>query len=64
MPRPAGSRAHEPISSGEVTHRTMSNPTTHEVEPVAVTGAGVITSIGQDLDTFWAGLVAGVSRIS
>lgn len=33
-------------------------------ERVAVTGAGVVTAIGQDLDTFWAGLVTGVSGIS
>ena len=32
-------------------------------EPIAITGAGVITPIGQDLDTFWAGLTAGVSGI-
>ncbi len=33
------------------------------VEPIAVTGAGVVCPIGQDLDAFWAGLVAGVSGI-
>jgi 3-oxoacyl-[acyl-carrier-protein] synthase II len=33
-------------------------------EPIAITGAGVVTAIGQDLDTFWAGLVTGVSGIS
>jgi 3-oxoacyl-[acyl-carrier-protein] synthase II len=33
-------------------------------EPVAVTGAGVVTPIGQDLDRFWAALVAGESGIS
>lgn len=33
-------------------------------EPVAVTGAGVVTPIGQDLDAFWAGLVTGVSGIT
>jgi len=32
--------------------------------PVAITGAGVVTAIGQDLDSFWAGLVTGVSGIS
>ena len=32
-------------------------------EPIAITGAGVVTAIGQDLDTFWAGLVTGVSGI-
>ena len=32
--------------------------------PIAITGAGVVTAIGQDLDTFWAGLVTGVSGIS
>jgi 3-oxoacyl-(acyl-carrier-protein) synthase len=32
-------------------------------EPVAVSGAGVITPIGQDLDAFWAALVTGVSGI-
>ena len=34
------------------------------VRPVAITGAGVVTAIGQDLDSFWAGLVTGVSGIS
>jgi 3-oxoacyl-[acyl-carrier-protein] synthase II len=34
------------------------------VPPVAITGAGVVTAIGQDLDAFWAGLVTGVSGIS
>jgi 3-oxoacyl-[acyl-carrier-protein] synthase II len=34
------------------------------VRPVAVTGAGVVTAIGQDLDGFWDSLVAGVSGIS
>lgn len=34
------------------------------VAPVAITGAGVVTAIGQDLDGFWAGLVTGVSGIS
>jgi 3-oxoacyl-[acyl-carrier-protein] synthase II len=33
-------------------------------EPIAITGAGVVTAIGQDLDTFWAGLLTGVSGIS
>jgi 3-oxoacyl-[acyl-carrier-protein] synthase II len=33
------------------------------VTPIAVTGAGVVTPIGQDLDAFWAGLVTGVSGI-
>jgi 3-oxoacyl-[acyl-carrier-protein] synthase II len=33
-------------------------------EPIAITGAGVVTAIGQDLDTFWTGLVTGVSGIS
>jgi 3-oxoacyl-[acyl-carrier-protein] synthase II len=34
------------------------------VSPVAITGAGAVTAIGQDLDGFWAGLVTGVSGIS
>src|SRR5262249_14541618 len=34
------------------------------VEPIAVTGAGVVSPIGQDLDAFWAGLVTGISGIS
>ena len=34
------------------------------VSPVAITGAGVVTAIGQDLDAFWAGLVTGLSGIS
>jgi 3-oxoacyl-[acyl-carrier-protein] synthase II len=33
------------------------------VSPVAITGAGVVTAIGQDLDAFWAGLVTGASGI-
>jgi 3-oxoacyl-(acyl-carrier-protein) synthase len=32
--------------------------------PIAVTGAGVVTPIGQDLDGFWASLVTGVSGIT
>jgi 3-oxoacyl-[acyl-carrier-protein] synthase II len=32
-------------------------------EPIAITGAGVVTPIGQDVDAFWAGLVTGVSGI-
>jgi len=35
-----------------------------QVLPVAITGAGVVSPIGQDLDAFWAGLVTGVSGIS
>jgi 3-oxoacyl-(acyl-carrier-protein) synthase len=34
------------------------------VEPIAVTGAGVISPIGHDLDAFWAGLVTGTSGIA
>src|SRR5262249_35108273 len=34
------------------------------VPAVAITGAGVITAVGQDLDAFWAGLVTGVSGIT
>ena len=33
-------------------------------EPIAITGAGVVTPIGDDLDGFWAGLVTGVSGIT
>jgi 3-oxoacyl-(acyl-carrier-protein) synthase len=33
-------------------------------EPIAITGAGVVTPIGHDLDGFWAGLVTGVSGIT
>jgi 3-oxoacyl-[acyl-carrier-protein] synthase II len=33
-------------------------------EPIAITGAGVVTPIGHDLDAFWAGLVTGVSGVS
>lgn len=33
-------------------------------EPIAITGAGVVTPIGQDLDAFWAGLVTGLSGIT
>jgi len=41
----------------------MSDTGTRKAEPIAITGAGVVTPIGQDLDTFWAGLVTGVSGI-
>ncbi len=34
------------------------------VEPVAIVAGGVVTPIGADLDTFWAGLVAGRDGIS
>jgi hypothetical protein len=33
-------------------------------EPIAITGAGVVTAVGQDLDSFWAALVTGVSGIT
>ncbi len=33
-------------------------------EPIAITGAGVVSPIGHDLDAFWAGLITGVSGIS
>jgi 3-oxoacyl-[acyl-carrier-protein] synthase II len=33
-------------------------------EPVAITGAGVVSPIGQDVDAFWAALVTGVSGIT
>jgi 3-oxoacyl-(acyl-carrier-protein) synthase len=36
----------------------------HRREPIAITGAGVVTPIGHDLDGFWAGLVTGVSGIA
>ena len=42
----------------------MSGTLAPRVSPVAITGAGVVTAIGQDLDGFWAGLVTGVSGIS
>ncbi|MFC0214304.1 beta-ketoacyl-ACP synthase II [Paenibacillus chartarius] len=31
---------------------------------VVITGMGVVTSLGQDLDTFWGNLMAGVSGVS
>jgi 3-oxoacyl-[acyl-carrier-protein] synthase II len=34
------------------------------VEPIVVTGAGVVSPIGQDLDAFWASLVTGVSGVT
>jgi 3-oxoacyl-(acyl-carrier-protein) synthase len=34
------------------------------VSPIAITGAGVVTAVGKDLDGFWAALVTGVSGIS
>jgi 3-oxoacyl-[acyl-carrier-protein] synthase II len=33
-------------------------------DAIAITGAGVVTAIGQDLGTFWSGLVTGTSGIS
>ena len=33
-------------------------------ERIAVTAAGVVTPIGQDLDTFWSGLLTGTDGIS
>jgi len=33
-------------------------------ERIAVTAAGVVTPIGQDLDTFWSGLLTGADGIS
>jgi len=36
----------------------------HEPERIAVSAAGVVTPIGQDLDTFWSGLLTGVEGIS
>lgn len=32
-------------------------------EPVAITGAGAVTAIGQDLDAYWSGLLTGLSGI-
>ncbi len=42
----------------------MSDVPAPRVAPVAITGAGAVAAIGQDLDAFWAGLVTGVSGIS
>jgi len=36
----------------------------HEPERIAVAAAGVVTPIGQDLDTFWSGLLTGAEGIS
>ena len=44
--------------------RVVTGALAPRVSPVAITGAGVVTAIGQDLDGFWAGLVTGVSGIS
>jgi 3-oxoacyl-[acyl-carrier-protein] synthase II len=33
-------------------------------ERIAVAAAGVVTPIGQDLDTFWAALLTGTDGIS
>ena len=33
-------------------------------ERIAVVAAGVVTPIGQDLDTFWSGLLTGVDGTS
>ena len=33
-------------------------------ERISITAAGVVTPIGQDLDTFWAGLLTGADGIS
>lgn len=40
------------------------NPPVHPRERIAIVTAGVVTPIGQDLETFWGSLVAGVSGIS
>ncbi|MDD4348330.1 MAG: beta-ketoacyl synthase N-terminal-like domain-containing protein, partial [Opitutales bacterium] len=37
--------------------------TSNQYERIFVTGMGVISSLGQDLDTFWANLLAGKSGI-
>jgi 3-oxoacyl-(acyl-carrier-protein) synthase len=42
----------------------VTGPRVPRASPVAVSGAGVVTPIGQDLDSFWTGLVTGVSGIS
>jgi 3-oxoacyl-[acyl-carrier-protein] synthase II len=39
-------------------------PPASRAVPVAVTGAGVVSPIGHDLDAFWTGLVTGVSGIA
>jgi len=33
-------------------------------ERISIVAAGVVTPIGQDLDTFWAGLLTGTDGIS
>src|SRR5262245_15620511 len=35
-----------------------------QVERIAIESAGVVTPIGQDVDTFWSGLLTGASGIS
>jgi 3-oxoacyl-[acyl-carrier-protein] synthase II len=42
----------------------VSRPPAARPVAVVITGAGAVSPIGQDLDTFWAGLVTGVSGIS
>ncbi|HEX9420208.1 MAG TPA: beta-ketoacyl-[acyl-carrier-protein] synthase family protein [Methylomirabilota bacterium] len=43
----------------------MSGPhSLSEPERIAVSAAGVVTPIGQDLDTFWSGLLTGAEGIS
>lgn len=42
----------------------MTGPFAPRVSPIAISGAGVVTAIGQDLDGFWVGLVTGASGIS
>jgi 3-oxoacyl-[acyl-carrier-protein] synthase II len=42
----------------------VTGPVAPRVSPIAITGAGTVTPIGQDLDGFWAGLVTGTSGIS
>jgi 3-oxoacyl-[acyl-carrier-protein] synthase II len=34
------------------------------VEPIAITAAGVVTPIGQDVEAFWSSLITGASGIS
>jgi 3-oxoacyl-[acyl-carrier-protein] synthase II len=41
----------------------MIGPRGARAEPVAITGAGVVSPIGHGLDAFWTGLVAGRSGI-
>lgn len=42
----------------------MGSPSSHAPRRVVITGLGVITSLGQDIETFWHNVLAGKSGVS